>query len=141
MSIEVQRSEMDATGLVAEEVRALMARRRITGRELARRLSVSPSWVSYRLTGSQPIDVNDLRLIARTLGVTMAALLPSDERIPTSQEEQEDRPSSPRRRDPLAQRVVAKIGSDVQFTDARYGPRRPHKRGVARGAQPVAVTA
>lgn len=86
MSMDVGQSgstSLDPTGLVAEEIRALMGRRRMTGRELARRLHVSPSWVSYRLTGSQPIDVNDLMLIARELGVTMATLLPREQREPT----------------------------------------------------------
>ena len=54
----------------------MMARRKITGRELARRLGVSSPWVSYRLTGTQPIDLNDLERIAGVLGVTIIDLLP-----------------------------------------------------------------
>ncbi len=65
--------------LVAEEVRALMARRRMSGRQLATTLGVSPSWVSYRLTGVQPIDVNDMHLMAGALGVEVHDLLPSRE--------------------------------------------------------------
>jgi len=61
---------------VAEEVRAMMARRRVSGRELARRLDVSAAWVSYRLTGTQPIDLNDLERIADALGVTVFDLIP-----------------------------------------------------------------
>ena len=61
---------------VAEEIRALLARRRMSGRELARRLDVSPGWVSFRLTGTQPIDLNDLERIAGVLGVTIIDLLP-----------------------------------------------------------------
>lgn len=84
MSIDVQR-ETPLSGRVAEEIRALMARRRMSGRELARRLDVSASWVSYRLTGSQPIDLNDLEQIARALDVKVIDLLPRDERptLPT----------------------------------------------------------
>jgi transcriptional regulator with XRE-family HTH domain len=76
-----QASERTATlsALVAEEIRALMARRRISGRQLATQLEVSPSWVSYRLTGTQPIDVNDLALIADALGVGVHDLLPPPE--------------------------------------------------------------
>lgn len=70
---------MDMSGRVAEEIRALLARRRMSGRELARALDVSPSWVSYRLTGTQPIDVNDLDRIARVLGVGIVDLLPLEE--------------------------------------------------------------
>ena len=65
--------------LVAEEVRALMGRKRMTGRTLAQALSVSPSWISYRLSGKQPIDLNDLALIAGALGVNPLALLPAPE--------------------------------------------------------------
>lgn len=65
--------------LVAEEVRALMARRKVSGRELATQLGVSPSWISYRLSGKQPIDVNDMHRIARALGVGVHELLPPPE--------------------------------------------------------------
>jgi transcriptional regulator with XRE-family HTH domain len=73
-----QANERTATlsALVAEEIRALMARRRMSGRQLAGQLGVSPSWVSYRLTGTQPIDVNDLALIAKALEVGVHELLP-----------------------------------------------------------------
>lgn len=73
-----QAHERSATlsDLVAEEIRALMARRRMSGRQLAMQLRVSPSWVSYRLTGTQPIDINDLHKIARALDVGIYDLLP-----------------------------------------------------------------
>lgn len=61
---------------VAEEVRAMLARRRVSGRKLADQLGVSPSWVSYRLTGTQPIDLNDLERIASALNVEVTDLLP-----------------------------------------------------------------
>lgn len=76
MSIDVPETGTTLSDRVAEEIRALMARRRVTGRELARRLSVSPAWVSYRLTGHQPIDLNDLDQMARALGVTATSLIP-----------------------------------------------------------------
>jgi transcriptional regulator with XRE-family HTH domain len=60
----------------AEELRALLARRRLSGRDLARRLDVSPSWVSYRLTGTTEIGLNDLERIADALDVEVAELLP-----------------------------------------------------------------
>lgn len=65
--------------LVAEEIRALMARRKVSGRELSAKLGVSPSWISYRLSGKQPIDVNDLLRIANALGAGVHDLLPSPE--------------------------------------------------------------
>lgn len=66
----------DLSDLVAEEIRALMGRRRISGAELARRLGVSQMWVSYRLNGKQAIDLNDLARIARVLRVEPSDLLP-----------------------------------------------------------------
>lgn len=56
-----------------------MGRRRISGAALARELNVSPAWVSYRLTGTQPIDLNDLERIASVLGVDVTDLLPARE--------------------------------------------------------------
>ncbi len=47
----------------------------MSARELARRLEVSPSWVSYRLTGTQIIDLNDLESIAAELDTTAADLM------------------------------------------------------------------
>lgn len=61
---------------VAEEVRAMMARRRISGRKLAEMLDVSPSWVSYRMTGVTPIGLDDLQRIASALGVQPSDLMP-----------------------------------------------------------------
>jgi transcriptional regulator with XRE-family HTH domain len=67
---------MGLTVQVAEEIRAMMARRRMTGAGLARTLGVSEAWVSYRLSGKQAIDLNDLERIADVLGVAPQDLLP-----------------------------------------------------------------
>lgn len=75
MSTEVTAGGAKLSDRIAEEIRALLARRRMSGRELARRLDVSPSWLSYRLTGVQPIDVNDLEMIAEVLDVNVTDLL------------------------------------------------------------------
>jgi transcriptional regulator with XRE-family HTH domain len=56
-----------------------MGRRRISGAQLARQLNVSAAWVSYRLTGTQPIDLNDLDRIAAVLDVDVVTLLPQRE--------------------------------------------------------------
>jgi transcriptional regulator with XRE-family HTH domain len=58
----------------------MMARRRITGARLARELGVSPAWISYRLTGVQPIDLNDLAAIAGVLKVSIIDLIPEQDR-------------------------------------------------------------
>lgn len=64
------------TEKVAEEIRALLGRRRMSGRQLASTLAVSQTWVSSRLSGSTPIDLNDLDRIAAALNVDVADLLP-----------------------------------------------------------------
>lgn len=94
-----QAHERTATlsALVAEEIRALMARRRISGRQLATQLGVSPSWISYRLTGAQPFDVNDLHLIAVALGVGVHDLLPPPEIAAKAAENREVIVSNPPR--------------------------------------------
>lgn len=73
---------MALTARVAEEIRALMGRKRITGAALARSLGVSEAWVSYRLSGKQTIDLSDMERIAASLGVAPVELLPADVRRP-----------------------------------------------------------
>ncbi|MPZ27563.1 MAG: helix-turn-helix domain-containing protein [Micromonosporaceae bacterium] len=63
-------------GYAAGEVRAMMARKRVTGRQLAQQLEVSHMWVSYRLTETTPIQLDDLQKIATALGVEITELLP-----------------------------------------------------------------
>jgi len=73
MSIDVTPSTLSER--VAEEIRVLMARRRIRQSELARKIGTNDQWLSVRLRGVQPIDLNDLEVIAAALGVTPADLL------------------------------------------------------------------
>jgi transcriptional regulator with XRE-family HTH domain len=102
INVTPPREPQTLTMQVAEEIRVAMLRRRITGAKLAHDLGVSAAWVSYRLTGTQPIDLNDLQRIADVLGVGVIDLLPAagDTRRYAG------RPPI----DPLAQRVVATIG-------------------------------
>lgn len=60
---------------VAGEVRALMARQRISGSRLAVMLGESQKWVSRRTTGEVPFDVDDLERIASALDVGVHELL------------------------------------------------------------------
>lgn len=60
----------------AEEIRALLARRRISAAELARRTGLKQSTLARRMTGETAFDVDDLELIAEVLGVSVADLLP-----------------------------------------------------------------
>lgn len=74
--MEVQRDvTRDLSDVAAEEIRALLGRRRISQAELARRMHVTGAWLNYRLTGRQPIDLNDLQAIASVLGVAPVQLL------------------------------------------------------------------
>lgn len=63
------------TDVVASNVRAEMARRRITQRDVATALGIAHSAVSHRLTGRTTFDVNELAVIAGLLGVEVAHLV------------------------------------------------------------------
>ena len=62
--------------LTAGAVRAELARRRISGRELARTLGWSFSTTSRRLNGPHPFDVAELAQLATHLGVPVTTFLP-----------------------------------------------------------------
>jgi transcriptional regulator with XRE-family HTH domain len=116
-----QESERSATlsSLVAEEIRALMARRRMSGRQLAEKLGVSPSWVSYRLTGERPIDMNDLDLIALHLDVDVHKLLPpahSASRVRSESGGKSGRVVPAARRPSPDRRITAPIGRPISTT-------------------------
>lgn len=57
---------------VADEVRAWLARRRLSGAGLARALGRSQSFVAKRLDGRQAFDVDDLEAVARVLEVPVS---------------------------------------------------------------------
>lgn len=59
----------------AAEVRATLARKRISGVRLAAMIDRSQVYVSRRLRGEVPFDVVDLALIADALGVKQSSLL------------------------------------------------------------------
>ena len=61
---------------VAEEIRALLARRMANGAKLAAALGKSEMYVSRRLRGETAFDVDDLEKIAGFLGVEVTDLLP-----------------------------------------------------------------
>lgn len=59
----------------AGEIRAELARRRLSQRDFADAIGKSQVWVSRRLSGAVPLTVDDVELIARGLEVEVAALL------------------------------------------------------------------
>lgn len=64
---------------VAEVIRAMLWQRRMSGRQLAAELKVSQSWMSTRLAGTTPIDLNDLERIAGILDIEVWDLIPQRE--------------------------------------------------------------
>lgn len=60
---------------VAEEVRVWLARRKMSGAELARRLGRSQTFIAKRLDGRQAFDVDDLEQVGQILGVSAADLI------------------------------------------------------------------
>lgn len=66
---------------VAEEVRALLARRRLSQSKLAAALGLSQAAVSRRLSGEVPFDVNELAATARYLDVPLGQLVASSEAV------------------------------------------------------------
>lgn len=60
---------------VAEEVRALLARRRMSAIELSRRIGKSHTYVGRRLSAETAFDTDDLEQIAGVLGVSVVDLL------------------------------------------------------------------
>jgi DNA-binding Xre family transcriptional regulator len=71
---------MTLSQAVAEEIRVLLTRRRMSGRQLAAKLDVSQTWMADRLNGKTPIDLNDLDRIAGALNVEVFDLLPQQPR-------------------------------------------------------------
>ena len=60
---------------VAEEVRVHLVRQRRSGSWLARETGRTQTWVSTRLTGKVPIDVDDMEVIAAALKLSIGDLL------------------------------------------------------------------
>jgi transcriptional regulator with XRE-family HTH domain len=84
MSITPEVNAKTLTQLVATEIRVQMARADVRQSQLAREIGKTEQWLSVRLRGRQPIDLNDLYLIAKGLGVGVHELLPPPEVAATS---------------------------------------------------------
>lgn len=103
----------------------MMARRRMSGRQLASTLGVSPAWVSYRLTGAQEIGLNDLQRIADVLGVEVHDLLPPRRTLPR------DARDNTLRSSPVAVRPMPKVGPASRKPD-NTRPSSPRPRIISR---------
>lgn len=64
--------------LTAEAVRIELARRRISGRNMARSLGWSYTTTARRLNGEYPMNIDELAAVAGFFGIPMAELLPTD---------------------------------------------------------------
>lgn len=79
MSTSPEVNAKTLTQLVATEIKVQMARADVRQSQLARKIGKNEQWLSVRLRGRQPFDVNDLLLIARALDVGVHDLLPPPE--------------------------------------------------------------
>jgi len=64
------------TELVAAQIRSLLGYRDMKPSELARQLGENDQWMSVRLKGRVPINLNDMHRIANALGVPVGQLMP-----------------------------------------------------------------
>lgn len=60
MTTAPERRTATLTELVAQEIDSVRGRKRMSQAQLAREMGKTPMWVSLRLRGMQPIDMNDL---------------------------------------------------------------------------------
>lgn len=115
---------MDATlnERVAEEIRVMLARKRITATELARKAGMTQRSISRRITGEKAIDMHDLERIADALGVDVYDLLPArDRRVNRASS-----PAAPRTMPAPAPRhpvAVGQTGTAVAVRTRTNGPR------------------
>lgn len=71
-------------GYVAGEIRAHAARKGLSGRQLAFQLGKSQPWISRRLTGEIPFDVEELDMVAAILEVAPRDLFPASSTDPNN---------------------------------------------------------
>lgn len=63
--------------LVAGELRATLARKRISAAELARRIGWTQTYMARRVDGRAAIDMDDLQAISEALDMPVTALFPT----------------------------------------------------------------
>ena len=61
--------------LVADNLAAELARKRMSGRQAARALNLSQPYVARRVSGEIPLDVNDLFMFSKLLSIDPSVLL------------------------------------------------------------------
>lgn len=76
MTVSADTKAAQLTDRVAAEIRAVMGRQMVRQSQLARLLGENDTWMSMRLRGLVPINLNELERIADALGVDVVDLLP-----------------------------------------------------------------
>lgn len=74
MSTAENHNKTDYNTVVADNIRAELARERWSQRKAATALGVSANWVQRRISGETPLDPNDIALFASFLHVPIASL-------------------------------------------------------------------
>ena len=110
------------TQLVATEIRVEMARQDLRQSQLARAIERTEQWLSVRLRGKQPIDLNDLALIAHGLDVPVHQLLPAPDAAARATLDRNSR--RPERPTPTQQRPLDNRPSGHPPAGAPAGMRR-----------------
>ncbi len=126
MSITPEVAAKTLTQLVATEIRVQMARADVRQSQLAREIGKTEQWLSVRLRGRQPIDLNDLALIAGGLRVGVHDLLPQPNVVSAL--------TSGQNKDRKSPRYVRPISGDEPATTAS-----PVSRGRRDAARPVSA--
>lgn len=75
MTIDVQPRPLSISARMAAEIRAEMARQRMSGRTIAARVGRSPNWVSLKTSGAAHLNLEDVEVFAGVLGVTSIELM------------------------------------------------------------------
>lgn len=123
------------TEQVATEIRVELARQGIRQSELARKLGRNDQWLSVRVRGVHPIDLNDLEEIAAGLGVPVTKLLPDSVEQVLNQEVIRSRPL--RSRPARHARSAAKHTHEYERPAVRPRDGRPKGRPAERGPTPT----
>jgi transcriptional regulator with XRE-family HTH domain len=130
MTTTPERRPATLTELVAQEIDSIRGRKRMSQAQLARAIGKPPMWVSLRLRGMQPIDMNELLMFANALDVGVHDLLPAPAAVAAAAA------GDPKRRLPQTDRSAALSGTNT--TRART-THPPSQRTSSAQRRPVSV--
>lgn len=130
---------------VAEEIRVLLARRKMSGAELARRTGIKQSTMSRRMTAETAFDMDDLEAIANVLDIQIGDLFPRQD----GRSNQNFDPAPTERLVTVGQAIagMAKRGTCVPpprttphpFSQPKPGPKRPPATVPPRKRRPAPI--